>query len=71
MPSLGVQKHMTVALTRRHQIVEPKSGSCVVESGEAIRGRRPTGVGRGLLKKAASGVLPIFPCSRTQPTLRA
>ncbi len=26
---------------------------------------------RGLLKKAASGVLAIFPCSRTQRTLRA
>ncbi|GJL58903.1 MAG: hypothetical protein NPIRA03_17600 [Nitrospirales bacterium] len=25
----------------------------------------------GLLKKAASGVLAIFPCSRTQRTLRA
>ena len=26
---------------------------------------------RGLLKKAASGVLAIFPCSRTYGTLRA
>ena len=26
---------------------------------------------QGLLKKAASGVLAIFPCSRTQRTLRA
>jgi hypothetical protein len=27
--------------------------------------------GMGLLKKAASGVLAIFPCSRTKRTLRA
>ncbi len=31
----------------------------------------PTETMMGLLKKAASGVLAIFPCSRTPRTLRA